>query len=201
MCPPGCLGSREASSGSPKPESLLVGGLTGCGHGGEGVLFQAGSSPTAFARLTGDPGHQLQGPQHAHSTQCSQVEVSASCGQDPGRDRKKSKGFPLSREDNTPLPPPASFLPKAVTAWCLCLPLSEHGAGTGCGSSPAVSAEGVTGMTFQFTGIPFERTLGLWPPYGLDSVLQLSPSLNHVPKPTPTTVQAASGEGEEWMQG
>lgn len=48
------------------------------------VSVQGGLSLAAFARLTRNPGHQLQGPQHAHSSQGAQVEVRARRGQDPG---------------------------------------------------------------------------------------------------------------------
>lgn len=53
------------------------------------VSVQGGLSLAAFARLTRNPRHQLQGPQHAHSPQGAQVEVRAGGGQDPGSSEKE----------------------------------------------------------------------------------------------------------------
>lgn len=77
--------------------SKLTGPWSGRGRGrGRG---RSGWSLRDFRRLTRNPRHQLEGPQHPHGPQRPQVEVGAGRGQDPGgnkQGREKAAALPIT---------------------------------------------------------------------------------------------------------
>lgn len=80
----GMLGSIAASHCHPQPPVKL--------------------HPQGFMMLTGDTGHQLQGPQYTHSTQRPQVHMSVEMGARRGQDAADTKKHRLARAGNTLLP-------------------------------------------------------------------------------------------------
>lgn len=138
----------------------------------------------APATLTRNPGHQLQGPQHAHSPQRPQVEVGARSGEDPVG-AEEGAGSPL-RGGGTPLPPPARSLPEQWRPVLSPLPQLRAGTGGEAGAElrvlPRMPAAGFPSTaTLRSRGIASERTPGLWPPPGLVCP-EDEPKLNRVPE-------------------